>query len=210
MQTPNERSFTPWDERFAGEEYVYGTEPNAFLRERAGLLPSGRVLCLAEGEGRNAAFLAGRGHAVTAVDLSAVGLAKARRLATAKGVTVETVQADLAAFVIEPGAWDGIVSIFCHLPPAVRARLYGMAVAGLRPGGVLLLEAYAPGQLEFGTGGPRQPELLVPLDDLRRELAGLTFLRATECRREVLEGSHHTGLGAVVQVCAIKPGSAGG
>lgn len=211
LQTPNDKPFTPWDERFAGDEYTYGTEPNVFLRERTDLLPAaGRVLCLAEGEGRNAVFLAGRGHAVTAVDLSAVGLAKGRRLAAARGVAIDTIHADLAEFTIEPAAWEGVVSIFCHLPPAVRARLYGAAVAGLRPGGVFLLEAYTPRQLEFDTGGPRRRDLLVPPEDLRRELAGLTFLHFAECRREVVEGTRHTGLGAVVQVCAVKPGRAGG
>lgn len=201
---------TPWDERFAGEAYTYGTEPNAFLRDNAERLPAGRVLSLAEGEGRNAAFLAGRGHAVTAVDLSAVGLAKARRLAAARGVAVETVQADLTDFTIEPEAWDGIVSFFCHLPAAARARLHAGVVAGLRPGGVFLLEAYAPRQIEFDSGGPRQADLLMPVDDLRRELAGLDFLVARECLREVVEGDRHTGLGAVVQICAVKLQRPGG
>jgi SAM-dependent methyltransferase len=181
---------------------VYGTEPNAFLVAAAGYLPPGPVLSLGEGEGRNAVWLAERGHAVTAVDASAVGMAKAAVLAAERGVALTTVVADLATYAIEPGAWAGIVSIFVHLPRAVRAAVHAAVVQGLRPGGAFILEAYQPRQLDFGTGGPRDPALLVTLDDLRRELTGLEFVVARECEREVVEGRHHTGVAAVVQVVA--------
>lgn len=193
-----------WDERYSEPGFAYGTEPNDFLRERAAQLEPGRTLSLAEGEGRNAVFLAGLGHEVTAVDASAVGLDKARQLAAERGLDIDTRVADLAAFEIEPGAWDNIVSIFCHLPPEVRRRLHRAVVAGLRPGGMLLLEAYTPAQIALGTGGPPVPELTMTLDALREELAGLTFLHAAELEREVIEGRYHTGRAAVVQVLARK------
>jgi SAM-dependent methyltransferase len=136
-----------WNERYSQPGFAYGTEPNEFLAAAAGRIPAGPVLSLGEGEGRNAAYLAGLGHRVVAVDQSAVGLAKARRLAADRGLTVETVCADLDGFPIEPGAWAGVVTIFCHLPRRVRAPLYGAAVRGLQPGGVLVLEAYTPKQL---------------------------------------------------------------
>jgi len=113
-----------WNERYSAPEYVYGTEPNAFLVEAAPLIPPGRVLALADGEGRNGVYLATRGHRVTSVDLSPVGLDKARRLAAERGVPIDTVVADLEDYVITPDSWQGIVSIFCHLPPPVRRRLY--------------------------------------------------------------------------------------
>ena len=72
-----------WDKRYAGETYAYGTQPNDFLRDNAQSLPVGDTLCLGEGEGRNAVFLAGLGHRVTALDSSEVGLGKALRLAAA-------------------------------------------------------------------------------------------------------------------------------
>ena len=112
-----------WDERYSGDEYAYGTEPNDFLRTVAPRLPVGNTLCLGEGEGRNAVFLAGLGHEVTALDASAVGLEKTRRLAEARAVSVRTLHTDLAQYTIEPGAWDVIVSIFCHLPPDLRRRV---------------------------------------------------------------------------------------
>jgi SAM-dependent methyltransferase len=193
-----------WEARYAGEEYVYGTEPNDFLAGQAARLPRGRALCLAEGEGRNAVFLAEHGYEVLAVDASAQGLAKAERLARERGVAIETRVADLASYTIAPGHWDLIVAIFCHLPPPVRRHVHRAAVAGLRPGGAFLLEAYTPRQLEFGTGGPPTRELLMNLSSLKEELKGLHFVHAVETEREVVEGKLHTGRGAVVQVLALK------
>jgi SAM-dependent methyltransferase len=195
----------PWDERYAAEDYLYGTEPNTFLAEVARELLPGRALCLGEGEGRNAAHLAGLGHAVLAVDASAVGMAKAERLARSRGLAVETRVADLADFEIEPASWDAVVSIFCHVPAALRRELHRRVVVGLKPGGRFILEAYTPRQLEFGTGGPPVVELMMTLEVLRDELAGLVFLHAMELERDVLEGRLHVGRGAVVQIMACKP-----
>jgi len=194
-----------WDQRYSSDTYVYGTEPNRFLVTATPRLPQGRVLCLGEGEGRNAVWLAGQGHEVTAVDASAVGLQKAQRLAAERGVTIKTVHADLAAFDIESGDWDGIVSIFCHLPPQLRADVHHRCVIGLRTGGILLLEAYTPLQVGRGTGGPPTVELTMDAEALRRELAGLELLDLRECEREVHEGEFHNGLGVVVQLVARKP-----
>lgn len=198
---------TFWDQRYgnSGNGYVYGTFPNEFLAAVADRIPTGSVLCLAEGEGRNAVFLAKRGHAVTAVDQSAVGLAKARALATQNGVVLATHVVDLADYPVTPGAWAGIVAIFMHLPPALRARVLAQAAAGLQPGGVFILECYTPAQLAFNTGGPREVELLPTLAGLRAELPGLEFLHGRELERDILEGDGHTGRGAVVQIVARRP-----
>jgi len=196
---------TDWDARFAEPGYAYGSEPNAFLVEVAGRIPAGPVLSLGEGEGRNAVFLAGRGHAVVAVDASAVGLAKAAARARERGVPLTPVVADLAGYPIEPEAWSGIVSIFVHLPADVRRRLYAAVAQGLRPGGVFVLEAYTPRQLAFGTGGPRDAARLATLDDVREDLAGLDLQIGREVERDVTEGTYHWGRAAVVQVLARKP-----
>lgn len=194
-----------WDERYNTDEFVYGTAPNSFLASVVQQLPKGRVLSLCEGEGRNAVHLAEQGFRVLGVDASAVGLAKARRLAAARCVEIETQVVDLADFSIEPESWDVITSIFCHIPPALRRALHRQVVAGLRPGGMLVLEAYHPAQLNYGTGGPASTELTVTLDALQEELSGLRFLQAQELLREVIEGRLHTGTGAVVQILAAKP-----
>ncbi|RLK50360.1 methyltransferase family protein [Alkalispirillum mobile] len=194
-----------WDERYDNQAYFYGTEPNDFLAAQAWRIPAGgRVLCLAEGEGRNAVWLAGQGFRVTAVDASEVGLGKGRRLAEMRGVEVEWVLADLAEYRIDPQTWDGVVGIFAHLPPALRARAHAAAAAGLRPGGVVIIEAYTPKQLGYGTGGPPDKAMMMDLATLRDEFSGLTPEVARECEREVLEGVGHTGLAHVVQWVARR------
>ena len=193
-----------WNERFGSEEYAYGREANEFVVAQAARIPRGRVLCLAEGEGRNAVFLAGLGHEVTAVDLSTEGLRKTERLAKERDVTVTTVHADLATYEPEEGAFTGIVSVWAHLPPAVRARVHGWVTRALRPGGVFLLEAYRPAQLAFDTGGPRDVALLPTLEALRAELAPLRLELGREVERVVHEGAFHSGLSATVQVVAIR------
>ena len=194
-----------WDARFAEPGYAYGSAPNDFVVSCADRIPAGPVLCLAEGQGRNAVWLAGQGHAVVAVDRSAVGTARARELARERGVRVDFVVHDLETYAVAEGAWSAIVITFAHLPPALRERVHRAAARGLRPGGVFILEAYAPGQPAFGTGGPREPELLMSVETLRRELEGLEFLVARETEREVVEGRYHTGRAAVVQVLARRP-----
>lgn len=189
-----------WDERYAGERFMYGTEPNDFLRERATALPAGgRVLCLAEGEGRNAVHLAERGFTVTGVDGSAVGLEKAQGLAAQRGVTITTVVDDLGRYELGDGCWDGIVSIWCHLPPPLRVSLHPRIVRALKPGGVLLLEHYHPRQVGYGTGGPPDPAMLVTLAELRGDFAELEELFGAEADRDIAEGSGHLGRSAVTQ-----------
>jgi SAM-dependent methyltransferase len=192
-----------WNERYSEKGFAYGTEPNDFLREHADKLPQGKVLCLAEGEGRNAVFLATKGFAVTAVDLSEVGLEKTKNLAEQAKVAVATLCADLADFIIEENYWDAIISIWAHVPPEVRRPLHKKVVDGLKANGAFLLEAYTPKQVEFGTGGPKK-EFTMPLESLREELNGLRFEIAREIEREVQEGKYHSGQSAVVQILAYK------
>jgi SAM-dependent methyltransferase len=194
-----------WDERFTEEGLAYGAEPNDFVREVADRIPGGRVLCLAEGQGRNAVHLAGRGLEVTAMDQSPVGIARAEALARERGVRIATVIASLEVFVIEREAWDGIVSVFAHLPPRLRRRVHRAVADGLCPGGAFVLEAYAPRQLEFGTGGPQDAERLAGVETLVGELAGLEFEIAREVERDVIEGRYHTGRAATVQILARRP-----
>ncbi|MCT0804719.1 class I SAM-dependent methyltransferase [Pseudomonas aeruginosa] len=188
-----------WDERYAAEEYVYGTEPNAFLKEHAQRL-AGPVLSVAEGEGRNAVFLASLGLEVLGVDGSTVGLAKARRLAEAKGVSIDT----LADYEPPAAAFGAVVSIFAHLPSRVRGRLNCLLERSLRPGGLFLLEAYRPEQLGRGTGGPADVDMLVSRAALEAELPECEVLLAREIEREVVEGRFHTGAACVVQFIARK------
>ena len=193
-----------WDERYAVAEFVYGKEPNAFLAEHCDKLPKGKVLSLAEGEGRNAVFLAAQGYEVTAVDASLVGLNKGRQLADELGVNVEWIHADLNDFDLGIQQWNGIVSIFCPLPSLLRRKLYQKLPQALKPGGVFVLEAYTPAQVGRGTGGGNSQDVMQTVISLIAELPGLTFNHLQELEREVVEGIYHTGKGCVVQAIAQK------
>jgi SAM-dependent methyltransferase len=196
---------TDWNRRYSEPGYAYGTSPNDFIVAVAGMIPRGRILSLAEGEGRNAVYLASLGCRVTAVDSSAVGLLKAGALAAEQGVTISTIVADLGEYRIEAEQWDGIISCYCHIPSTIRAALHHDVVRGLKPGGVFVLEAFSKGQLAYNSGGPQELDLLMDLDDLKVELHGLEFVRAATLERDVREGTRHTGLASVVQILAIKP-----
>jgi SAM-dependent methyltransferase len=194
-----------WDERYSTQEYAYGTNPNNFLEANVSSIPKGKVLSLAEGEGRNAVFLAKQGYSVTAVDASLVGLNKARKLAEDNGVIVEFIHTDLAEYDLGENKWDGIVSIFCPLPSSIRKQLHKKVEAALKRNGVFLLEAYTPAQLKYGTGGGNSVDVMQSKESLSLELAGLKFEHLIELERDVVEGIYHTGIGAVVQAIAFHP-----
>lgn len=196
-----------WDERYSGQGFAYGENPNDFLVDVADRIPSGPVLCLAEGEGRNAVFLAARGHKVLAVDQSPVGLEKAQHLARQRGVTIETYTCDLAKFEFEVGQYAGVISIWAHVPPDVRRMVHHKCVQALAPGGVMILEAYTPDQIGRGTGGPPDPALCMSARSLREELQGLDFEILVERERHISEGQYHQGGSAVVQMLARMPES---
>ncbi len=193
-----------WDERYSAPEYAYGKTPNQFLAANFQHIPKGEVLSLAEGEGRNAVFLAKQGYSVTAVDSSLVGLQKAKKLAAENGVEINFIHADLADYDFGENRWDGIISIFCPLPSVLRQEVHKKVVAGLKYQSVFLLEAYTPHQLKYGTGGGSSPDLMMSQADLSMELEGLSFSHLVELEREVIEGIYHTGLSAVVQAIAYK------
>ncbi|WP_029933931.1 class I SAM-dependent methyltransferase [Thiomicrospira pelophila] len=195
-----------WNQKFNRQDYLYGTEPNDFLRSAAEQLsPNSKVLCIAEGEGRNAIFLAKLGHQVTAMDASEVGLNKAKQLAKKNGVSLKTLVADLADFEMGVSRWDAVIAIFCHLPPSLRKLVNQKIVTALKPNGLFIAEAYSKKQIEHDTGGPKDLNLLMDLNQVKSELTGLDWLLASEIKREIIEGAGHTGLGEAIQLIGIKP-----
>ena len=202
---PSSTEQTFWDSRYSETEWAYGQEPNDFVREQSKVLPPGDALCLAEGQGRNAVFLASLGHRVIAQDLSPVGLNCASKLAATRGLSLLTICADLRNYVPTPESVDLVVAIWMHLPKELRHTVHRRAITALRPGGHLLLEAYTPDQLGLATGGPPVRELLMDPEDLQRDLEGLTFKQFRCCERLVEEGPYHRGNSAVVQVLGQKP-----
>ncbi|MEZ6189934.1 MAG: class I SAM-dependent methyltransferase [Phycisphaerales bacterium] len=221
-----------WNERYGQSAYIYGTEPNTFLKNSVGHFPEAsggagalttplirvrrgdlrsvmsagvgdprraRVLCLQEGEGRNALFLAKRGYAVCGIDLSEAGRDKAMKLAAEHGVSFEYIVTDVNDFDFGIETWDAVVSISAHTDPATRQRVCEKTLRGLKPGGVFLLEAYHPNQLNYDTGGPKDIGWLVTLDDLRQHFPAEGILHQAELEREVSEGAYHTGKAFVTQ-----------
>lgn len=193
-----------WEQRYGADEYFYGVDPNDFLRDNARQIPAGQVLCLADGEGRNSVFIATQGYDVSSVDLADAGVAKAKLLAGSMGVDVDAQVGDLAIFDLGTNKWQGIVSIFAHMPPDIRRDLHRRAVDALAPGGVFVLEAYTIDQIGRGTGGPQVPELLMSAEVLREEFATLEIIHLEERVRDVVEGTGHSGEAAVVQFIGRK------
>lgn len=195
-----------WDERFAGADYLFGTAPTAFLKREAGVLPpASRVLCLADGEGRNSVYLAGLGHQVTAMEQSSVALDKARALAAAKGVSVAFCQAGIEEWDWAQG-FDAVLGIFIQFaPPAMRQRIHHGIAQAVVPGGSLMLHGYAPRQISNGTGGPRAVENMYTLDLLHADFAGWEVLRAEDYDAEIHEGKGHAGQSALIDFITRRP-----
>lgn len=190
-----------WDQLFAEPGYKYGTEPNAFLREQAmPLAPASRVLVPGDGEGRNGVWLAQQGHAVTSVDYSEVGLAKARALAAIRGVSLVTECVDLADWAPAAASLDAVVLIYTHLPSAIRRSAHRRLAQGLRTGGRLILEAFHPEQLHHASGGPKDVDMLYTPEQLTADFDGLLApVMAWHGEIQLLEGPGHQGLAHVTR-----------
>ncbi len=199
-----------WDQRFAQPGLLFGATPNAFLRHEAvRLAPRSRVLSVADGEGRNAIWLAEQGHAVTAFDLSPVAVTKAGAWAAERGQPVEFHVAGVDDWAWTPRRFDAVVAIFVQFAdPAMRQRLFAGMWQTLEPGGLLLLQGYTPKQLDYRTGGPGKLEHLYTEAMVRALLPQAEWLLLQEYEDMLTEGSGHAGRSALLAAVARKPDSA--
>lgn len=189
-----------WDERFAQPEPVYGEEPNAFLMEQAAHWKAGsRVLVPGDGYGRNGRWLARQGFAVHTVDLSPVGVERSQASARAAGLQMKIECADLSKWNWPVGEYDAVAAIFLHLPPDVRPAIHASMFGALRPGGIVVLEAFRPEQLQYKSGGPKDVALLYTAEILRHDFAAAEVLQLTESVVQLEEGAMHSGPGATVR-----------
>lgn len=194
-----------WDNRYKEQGFAYGLEPNDFLKSKVNLLkPQSKILCLAEGEGRNAMFLAEHKHEVTAIDYSIEGLNKLSDLAKERNLQIETICADLTNYKIETDTWDAIICIFGHFPESLRTSIFKQVYKGLKKDGVFLMEAYHKDQLQYKTGGPQVAELLYNSEELESDFSEFTAISIETAIREIKEGEFHKGTSAVIQVIANK------
>ena len=201
----NDQDF--WNGRFAGESYIFGTRPAAFLADNAHYIPPrSHVLVPADGEGRNSVFLAELGHRVVATDIAAAGIAKARKLAEVRGVSVEFRHLDLQGWQWPEAELDAVVAVFIQFaPPAFRDEIFAGMKRAVRRGGVILLHGYTPKQLEYRTGGPTVAEQLYTAELLRRAFADWELLRIEAHERELDEGEGHKGRSAIIDMIARRP-----
>jgi SAM-dependent methyltransferase len=196
-----------WDERYRGAEYAYGEAPNAFLASLA-FQPGERALVPGDGEGRNGVHLAKLGLQVETLDLSAEGVRKARVLALSRGVKIDAKQADVLAWPWREAAYDVVALLYLHLPAPQRQILHRRALAALRPGGRVVLEAFTPAQLDKqkagARGGPREAALLYRAKDLRADFAQGQIELLQEAEVDLHEGALHVGPSAVVRLVARR------
>ena len=199
--------FRRWEARYGAPEYIFGKAPNYFLAKCKPLLPaSGRVLAIADGEGRNSIWLAEQGLDVHAIDFSPTAQAKARALARERGMNVVFELADVHNWTYPEGAYDVVCEIFTQFSaPAERALKWAGMQKTLKPGGLLILQGYTPKQLTYGTGGPKQLDQLYTRHMLEKAFATFKNMIFTEEEVEMHEGTAHSGMSAIIGLTAQKP-----
>jgi len=195
-----------WNRRYDSTDFLFGTAPNEWLRQRAHLLPPhGRILCVADGEGRNSVWLARQGFEVDAFDVADRAVDKARAFAQREGVTVNFAVADCDGFSWPEAAYDGVAAIFVQFAdPPTRARMFERIVRSLKPGGVLILQGYAPKQLEYRTGGPPILSHLYTQELLQAAFADLSIIELKDYEALVHEGQGHSGQSALIGLVARR------
>ena len=192
-----------WNARYAEPGFAYGTEPNSFLvSQKQYLKPGMKALAVADGEGRNGVWLAQQGLDVLSVDGSEVGLRKARELAKGRGVSLRTELVDLTMWKWPEQEFDLVVAIFIHFMPEFRALMHASMLRALKPGGILIIEAFTPKQLEYKTGGPPVKEMLYTAEMLREDFKSGEILHLEEALTDLSEGPYHRGRAAVVRLVA--------
>jgi SAM-dependent methyltransferase len=199
--------FERWQQRFSTPEYTFGTEPNVFLARCRALLPrTGKVLAVADGEGRNGVWLARQGLDVLSIDFSPAAQAKARTLAAEHKVAVTFLETDVHAWDYPEQAFDVVVEIFTQFStPAERAPKWAGMRRALKRGGLLIVQGYTPKQLDYGTGGPKQVEQLYTREMLEHAFGDFNDVAIVEEERELHEGPAHSGMSAVIGLTARKP-----
>lgn len=193
-----------WNERFAVEEYVYGTDPNQFYREQLEKLTPGKILFPAEGEGRNAVFAAQKGWNVMAFDASTVAKKKAENLARENNVKIDYQIADYENVSFQKESFDCLVLIYAHMHPLKRKEYHQKLTSFLKPGGTLILEGFSKKQIENNTGGPRNVEMLFSEEELRDDFNFFTELSISESDVTLNEGPFHQGQASVIRVVGKK------
>jgi SAM-dependent methyltransferase len=195
-----------WNARFAREDFLFGEEPNVFLRTQAHWLrPGDSVLCVADGEGRNSVWLAEQGYTVTAFDFAPNAVAKAKRLAQRRNMNVTHELGDAYAWPWAIKRYDALVAVFIQfLPPDFRDSVFTGMKSAVEPGGLFLLEGYRPEQVDYGTGGPPRREHMYTREWLESTFSGWEILVLKDYDAVIQEGQAHNGMSALIDLVARK------
>jgi SAM-dependent methyltransferase len=201
-----DKALVRWEQRFSIDEYLFGEGPNAYLASKAALLArDGRALSIADGEGRNSVWLAEQGLRVDAFDFSPTGVRKAERLARNRGVRVSYNVSEMFQWKWTSATYDVVAAIFIQfLTPQERDRLIPLIGQTLKPGGLLILQGYRLEQLNYGTGGPSEPDQLYTEPMIRDALKGMDILEVVSYDEQIKEGKAHAGMSALMGVVARR------
>lgn len=193
-----------WNQRYSESHFAYGKSPNDFLAENLPRFDCGKLLFPAEGEGRNAVFAAKLGHQVTAFDTSEAAKIKAQQLADEMGTHINYEVASFDQLDFQPHSYDGLVLIYAHFSKSVRATLHSQFLSCLKPGGFVIFEAFSKEQNQYQSGGPKDPDMLFSIEEVKVEFNSLSFELLEKVIINLEEGTYHNGPASVVRFLAIK------
>lgn len=198
-----------WNDRYAGEEFAYGEEPNNYLKEQLTKLDAGKILFPAEGEGRNAVFAAKEGWTVSAFDISNEGLKKALQLAEKNNVSIEYQIGELQTLNYQEGQFDAIALIYAHFPANIKSQLHKELDKYLRKGGIIIFEAFSKNHLDYlakneKVGGPKDIESLFSIGEIEADFNNYEIIELKETVIHLNEGIYHNGEGSVIRFVGRK------
>lgn len=193
-----------WNERYSSIDYIYGKEPNRFFSEQLNKLKPGRLLLLGEGEGRNAVYAASKGWEVDAIDQSEEAKRKALKLAKEKGININYNVLDVEDFQFPGNYYDAVSMIFFHIPKNIQNKIYPALIQSLKMGGIIILESFGKEQINFNSGGPKDPNLLVSDEEISRSFRELNTILLENKIEKLVEGAYHSGEADVVRFVGIK------
>jgi len=189
-----------WNERYSAPEFIYGTEPNEFFKRQLNKLTYGRLLLPGEGEGRNAVYAAKLGWKVDAFDFSEAAKRKAQYLAESKNVTIQYTIASYTEFLFPPKKYDAIGLLYAHMPSMVRSTIHKKVIESLKPNGNVIFEAFHKDQLNYSSGGPKDPDMLYNEDELAEDFKELNIILLEKQKIHLAEGTFHKGDAVVVRM----------
>jgi len=198
-----------WDERYSNEAFAFGENPNVFLTETLPQFNPGKVLCAAEGEGRNAVFAAGLGWEVSAFDLSEYGKMKAEILATKNLVSIDFTVGDIQTLKYDANSFDALVMIYAHFPASIKSSCHHQLITYLKPGGLIIFEAFSKNHIQYNSinpkvGGPKDMDQLYSIEEIKKDFKDFEIIELIETETDLSEGLYHIGLGSVIRFVGRK------